>query len=70
MAVFCLLGMATLPGIGGDCLLSGCFAIVASLLTMTVEGGVLLAQVKADLEAFAGGLPQQDDITLLVLSKD
>ena len=44
--------------------------LTAAITTAPRKAGELLAHVEADLNAFTEGTPQQDDVTLLVLTKD
>lgn len=44
--------------------------LAASVRAAPCRAGDLLGHVKADLEAFTNGAPQQDDVTLLVLTRD
>jgi serine phosphatase RsbU (regulator of sigma subunit) len=44
--------------------------LTAAIATAPQKAGELLAHVEADLNAFTEGTPQQDDVTLLVLTKD
>ena len=44
--------------------------LTAAIAAAPRKAGELLAQVEADLDVFTGGAPQQDDVTILVLTKD
>jgi len=44
--------------------------LIAAIIAAPQTAGELLAHVEADLTAFAGNLPQQDDVTWLVLTRD
>ena len=44
--------------------------LTAAIAAAPRKPGELLAHVEADLNAFAEGAPQQDDVTLLVLTRD
>jgi sigma-B regulation protein RsbU (phosphoserine phosphatase) len=44
--------------------------LTAAISTAPPKAGELLAHLEADLNAFTGGTPQQDDVTFLVLTKD
>lgn len=44
--------------------------LMAAIAAAPAEAGKLLTSVEADLNAFTGGAPPQDDVTFLVLSMD
>jgi len=44
--------------------------LTASLTAAPRKAGELLAHIEADLKAFTAGAPQQDDVTLLVITKE
>jgi sigma-B regulation protein RsbU (phosphoserine phosphatase) len=44
--------------------------LTAALVAAPGRAGELLAHVEADLNSFTEDAPQQDDVTLLVLTKD
>jgi sigma-B regulation protein RsbU (phosphoserine phosphatase) len=48
----------------------GISRLTAAIATAPRTAGELLAHVEADLNAFAEGAAQQDDVTFLVLTKD
>jgi sigma-B regulation protein RsbU (phosphoserine phosphatase) len=44
--------------------------LIAAIAAAPRKAGELLAHVEADLDAFTESAPQQDDVTILVLTKD
>jgi serine phosphatase RsbU (regulator of sigma subunit) len=44
--------------------------LTAAITAAPGKADELLAHVEADLNAFAEGTPQQDDVTFLILTKD
>jgi sigma-B regulation protein RsbU (phosphoserine phosphatase) len=44
--------------------------LTAAITAAPGKAGELLAYVEADLNAFTGGAPPQDDVTFLVVTKD
>lgn len=44
--------------------------LTAAIAAAPQKAGELLAHIEADLNAFTEGVPRQDDVTFLVLTKD